>query len=84
MEYSKSPAKAFSSKRLEENAFLVSLISDLDRILTDLGAAPLGGHFAMAAILDSPGHHAWAAAGTAAEDARLVWDALRHNDTPTA
>jgi len=83
VEYSKSPAKAFSSKHLEDIAFLVSLISDLDRILTDLGAAPLGGHFAMAAILDSPGHHAWAAAGAAVEDARLVWDALRHNDTST-
>jgi hypothetical protein len=79
----KSPADAFYSKHLEDVVFLVSLIADLDQILADLGAAPPGGHLALAAVLDDTRHHAWAAAGDAGEDARLVWEALRHRGDRT-
>ncbi|WNV87641.1 hypothetical protein [Umezawaea sp. Da 62-37] len=80
-QHRKSPAKAFHSKHLQDITFLVSLIDDLDQVLADLGTAPPDGHLALAAVLDDTGHHAWTAAGDASEDARLVWDALRHSDT---
>lgn len=76
-EHRSRPAKAFNSRHLSDLAFLVSLVRDPDAVLDDLGPAPSDGHLAQAHVLDDRGHHAWSAAGSAAEDALLAWEVLR-------
>ncbi|WP_143218809.1 hypothetical protein [Actinokineospora bangkokensis] len=62
---------------MNDLAFLVSLIEDVEQVLTALGDPPKEGHLALADVLDKPGHVAWAAAGSAREDAQLLWEVLR-------
>ena len=75
-EYSKAPAKAWNSRHLEDLAFLSSLISDPAPVIAGLLEA--GSNLHLAAILDDPDHHAWAAAREHLEDAHLTWEAVRH------
>lgn len=76
-EYSRSPAKAWNSRHLEDLVFLCSLISDPAPVITGLLEA--GGNLHLAAVLDDPGHHTWTVAGDRAEDAHLTWEVIRHS-----
>ncbi|ATE57128.1 hypothetical protein [Actinosynnema pretiosum] len=71
------PSEAWNSRHLTDLAFLCSVIDDPDAVRDALGTPPVGGHLALAAVLDPPSHSAWTALGEAAEDARLVWEVLR-------
>lgn len=78
-QFAQTPAAAYKSRHLEDIAFLTAVVGDVDEVSAALGPAPECGHFAQAAVLDRPDHHAWAAAGDQVEDAKLVWDILRNN-----
>jgi hypothetical protein len=64
------PAQAFTSRHLDDIAFLTSLIDDPDELRLPAE------HLAMASVLDNQAHRAWAAAGNPAM-AHLVWETLR-------
>lgn len=74
-DYVRSPAKAWNSRHLTDLAFLCSLITDPESIIDGLLTA--GSNLHLAAVLDNPGHHAWAAASDRAEDACLTWEVIR-------
>lgn len=74
----KAPADAHDSRHLQDVAFLISLITDVDAVLAELGEPPANGRLELAADLDDPRHPSWAAAGEHAQDARLLWDVVRH------
>jgi hypothetical protein len=64
------PADSFTSRHLDDIAFLTSLIEDPDELRLPAE------HLAMASVLDDRNHRAWAAAGNPAM-AHLVWESLR-------
>lgn len=75
--YTTAPAKAWNSRHLEDLAFLASSIADPTEVIA--GLRETGSNLHLAAVLDAPGHHAWAAVGERAEDAHLMWDVVRNS-----